>query len=142
MDVSALQATKAYFDTNLFIYLIEKNPEFEATVTTLIQHLDAMNCQIVTSELTLAECLVKPYATEDVQSQNHYQQGIQTTSFLQVEPITRDILIKSAQLRAELNNKLPDSIHLATAIEHGCDIFVGNDKSLKANSEIMLHYLS
>jgi len=53
---------KAYFDTNLFIYLIEKYPVHEMKVTELLQHLDAIGSQIMTSELTLAECLVKPYA--------------------------------------------------------------------------------
>jgi predicted nucleic acid-binding protein len=58
-----------------------------------------------------------------------------------VKPVSKEILVKSAQLRAELNNKLPDSIHLATAIEHDCDVFIGNDKSLKSNSEIQPHLL-
>lgn len=141
MELKTINAKKAYFDTNLFIYLIEKHPAYAEEVTALIQHLDAIGCQVLTSELTLAECLVKPYADKDTDSQERYQQGIQSSPFLDVKPVSKDILVKSAQLRAELNNKLPDSIHLATAIEHGCDVFIGNDKSLKSNSEIQLHLL-
>lgn len=33
-------------------------------------------------------------------------------------------------------NKLPNSIHLATALQCGCDIFVGNDKKLKVTEAI------
>jgi hypothetical protein len=78
---------------------------------------------------------------EDIDSQERYKQGIQSSPFLDVKPVSKKILVKSAQLRAELNNKLPDSIHLATVIEHGCDVFIGNDKSLKSNSEIQLRLL-
>ena len=80
-------------------------------------------------------------ADKDVDSQERYQQGIQPSPFLDVKPISKKILVKSAQLRAELNDKLADSIHLAIAIEHGCDVFIGNLKSLKSNLEIQLHLL-
>jgi predicted nucleic acid-binding protein len=142
MELKQITAKKAYFDTNLFIYLIEKHPVHQKKVTALIQHLDAIGCQIITSELTLAECLVKPYADQDTHSQKKYMQGIQSSPFLEVKPVSKNILVRSAQLRAELKNKLPDSIHLATAFEHGCSVFIGNDKSIKTNSNLPLYLLS
>lgn len=138
MGLITTKAKKAYFDTNLFIYLIEENPQYKENVVALIQHLETIGCKIFTSELTLAECLVKPFSDNDINSQENYKASIKSSKFLTVIPVSSEILIKAAQLRGSLKNKLPDSIHLASAIKSGCDIFVGNDKKIKTNSEIEL----
>lgn len=129
---------KVYFDTNVLIYLIENNPIYWDKIVALIAELDALNCEVVTSELTLAECLVKPFAENDKQSQGVYTASIKSSDFLTVKPVTKKILIEAARLRAVFKNKLPDSIHLATAFATGCDTFVGNDKKIKADDSIRL----
>ena len=136
MELTALSAKRAYFDTNIFIYLLEEHPEYYEKISKLIAHLDAIHCEIFTSELTLAECLVKPFADDDTHSQENYVQSLSSSEFLTVEPVTKEVLIKAAQLRAELKNKLPDSIHLASAVCHSCDLFVGNDKRLRSGDAI------
>ena len=43
-------------------------------------------------------------------------------------PISRDILHEAARLRANISGlKTPDAIHAATALLHGCTLFVSND---------------
>jgi len=46
------------------------------------------------------------------------------------------LLIEASRLRSLAKNKLPDSIHLATALQCDCDIFIGNDKKLKISGDI------
>jgi len=41
------------------------------------------------------------------------------------------ILERAAQLRAATNLKTPDAIHAATALEHGCTLFVTNDSTFR-----------
>jgi predicted nucleic acid-binding protein len=127
---------KVYFDTNTLIYLIEKTPVYIDKVTRIISELDELECRAFTSELTLAECLVKPFAEDDVRSQEIYISSIKTSAFLTVKPVSKKILIEASRLRSIYKNKLPDSIHLATALENGCDIFVSNDKKIKAGDGI------
>jgi len=110
---------KAYFDTNVLIYLLEENPTYIDKVSGIITDLENLGCQLFTSELTLAECLVKPFTDNDVDSQKIYLASIKTSEFLTVKPVSRKILIEASQLRAMYKNKLPDSIHLATALENG-----------------------
>ena len=136
MEIKNIHAKKAYFDTNVFIYLIENSPEYQSIITQLIQHLEATQCQIYTSDLTLAECLVKPFADNDISSQECYKESIKNSDFLIVKKVSRNVLIEASRLRSFVKNKLPDSIHLATALQCGCDIFVGNDKKLKISDEI------
>ena len=136
MEINSLTAKTAYFDTNVFIYLIENNPEYKDIITQLIQHLDTLDCQIYTSDLTLAECLVKPFADNDIDSQQCYKQSIANSDFLTVKQVSRNTLINAAKMRSLVKNKLPDSIHLATALQCECAIFVGNDKKLRTTEDI------
>lgn len=49
------------------------------------------------------------------------------------EPVTREILVAAAEIRAEYHQrlKLPDAIHLASAQLHGCETVLTNDRQLK-----------
>ena len=131
-------AKKVYFDTNVLIYLIENHPTYRDKVISLIASLDELNCEVITSELTLAECLVKPLAQNNKQSQDVYTASIKNSDFLTVKPVSRKVLVEAARLRSVFNNKLPDSIHLATALTTGCDAFIGNDKKIKVGDSIEL----
>ena len=129
---------KVYFDTNVLIYLIENHPTYRDKIIALIASLDELGCEVITSELTLAECLVKPFAENDKRSQDNYTASIKNSDFLKVKPVTKKVLIEAARLRSVYKNKLPDSIHIATALKTGCDVFVGNDKKIKVGESIAL----
>ena len=96
---------------------------------------------VVTSELTLAETLVGPIKTNNLLIQQTYRSFLTTTAVLEVVPISRRILEEAAQLRATSKLKLPDAIHLATALQSQCDSFLTNDvvyKSLNLTQVKML----
>jgi len=131
MEINDIQAKKAYFDTNIFIYLFEDHPKYQNQISELIEHLDSIGCQIISSEMSLAECLVKPYADDDTGSIELYTENLQTSDFLKMSPVSRDVLIQASSLRASLKNKMPDSIHVATAVIEQCDVFIGNDTGIK-----------
>lgn len=85
----------------------------------------------MTSEITMAECLVKPFAEKDIFAIEAYMAFVGEQASLPVVPISRPILLSAAQLRAETRLKLPDAIHLATAKWAECSAFVTNDRSIK-----------
>jgi len=63
--------------------------------------------------------------------------------FLQVVPVSREILVSAAQTRSQnLCLKLPDAIHFATAKDRGCQVFLTNDRRLKTYSCINTVILS
>lgn len=133
-----------YLDANIFIYLLEGYTDFAAILQQLMDLIDSGKLQTFTSELSLAEVLVKPIRDKNLALQSLYENTIQTTSSLTICPIDRDILIQAAKFRAKsLNNviRLPDAIHLATAQIHQCKCFITNDARLKnsfANMEVLL----
>ncbi len=122
---------RVYLDTNIFIYALEGYSTFRAVLTTVFGALDRHELAAITSELTLAEVLVKPFSDRSIEREKAYLQILQPSASLQMVPVSRDVLIAAARLRAETTMKLPDAIHAATAQITGCSYFLTNDTQLK-----------
>ena len=76
----------------------------------MFQCIDNGKVEAVTSELTLAEVLVKPMEKELTVQQAIYIQVITQTEHLKLSPVSLDILIGSAKIRGVAKGKLPDAI--------------------------------
>nr|WP_281268010.1 type II toxin-antitoxin system VapC family toxin [Methanospirillum stamsii] len=97
----------------------------------------------VTSELTLAEVLIKPLMDNNENLQMMYEEIMQSSDFLSLATIDRQILVEAARIRASSNAiHLPDAIHLATAQIHNCSCFITNDKRLKNNQPFQVIVIS
>lgn len=122
---------RIYLDTNIFIYALEGYPTFRTALATLFDALDRQELTAVTSELTLAEALVKPFLDRSVEREAAYLRMLQSSASLQMLPVNRDVLVAAARLRADTSIKLPDAIHAATAQIAGCSYFLTNDSHVK-----------
>ena len=111
-----------YADANIALYTINGHP----VCVPLWQTAQQGSISVVSSELTLLEILVTPIRLNDpvklTSTLNFWNRP--SASLL---PITQDILREAARLRALFNLKTPDALHAATAILHGCALFVTND---------------
>ncbi|MEW5856260.1 MAG: type II toxin-antitoxin system VapC family toxin [Cyanobacteriota bacterium] len=132
VGLNAIRGRIVYLDTNIFIYALEGYVDFVDDLTELFASIDAGNIRAVTSELTLAEVLVRPLIDGNIERQTAYQQVLQSSEVLEVVPVSRDVLIEAARLRAVANLRLPDAIHGATATLTGCETFLTNDRRLLA----------
>ncbi len=56
-----MSGKKAFFDTNIFIYLIEEHPRYVRKIDDLLRLLERDKYEIITSTLTVGEILTKPY---------------------------------------------------------------------------------
>lgn len=133
--MTSLSGPLIYLDTNILIQLFESGYEDRKIIRGLIAA--AKSKSFVTSELTLAESLVEPLRNRDVQLVNLYENWTISNQVLEVVPVQREILRHAAILRAQRRSlKLPDAIHLATALEAGCDVFLTNEKRLNGQYSI------
>ena len=138
-----LKGDRVYLDTNIFIYALEGFPDYVDTLTALFSEIDEGTLKAVTSELTLAEVLVKPLIDKNHHLQIIYQEAIQSSDYVDVIPIDRHILIEAAKIRAQSTTiHLPDAIHLATARMNHCTTFITNDKRLKFITDVHVAILS
>lgn len=120
-----------YLDTNVIISIIDGARGLDKEQAEFIAHVDEGRIEALTSELTLAECLVRPFANENTPLIKTYMRFLESRSNFPVIPVSRDILISAAQLRVEARLKLPDAIHAATARISDCTVFLTCDRRIK-----------
>ena len=140
--LKSIEGDKVYIDTNIFIYAIEGFEPYENELGDLFGAIDNGDIQSATSELTLAESLVKPIEEENVNQQQIYKETLQDRRHFRLIPVRRPILVESAHLRATTSLRLPDAIHLATAHEADCDTLITNDTGFRDSSHIDIIILS
>lgn len=133
-----MRGKRVYFDTNVFIYLIEGFPDLNAQLLEIRDSLQNGEAEIVTSELTICEALVKPFRANDARLVAGYRQFIEASGAFELRPTGRGIYVRARLYRARFGMKTPDAIHVATAVEARCELFVTNDETLKAPKEIRI----
>ena len=122
---------RIYLDTNIFIYALEEKSPRSDLLTQLFAVHDVEQPFLVTSELALAELLVRPYQTRNDGMVDAYDGLIRSSAWLEVRQVKRRTNIYAAILRAENRKiRLPDALHLASAIEAECTYFMTADKGL------------
>ncbi len=132
---------KIYFDTNIFIYVIEEIEINEFSIYQFFSSLLKDGHQIITSELTISECLVQPKKLNDQVLEEIYLNFlVDNENVLLVKP-NMGIWILASEIKAKYSFKLPDAIHIATAIQSGCSSIVTNDRQFKSIEEIDVLYL-
>ncbi len=134
--------TRIYLDANIIIYAVEGFLAYADTIQALLMAMDNAEIVAVTSELTLAEVLVKPMKDGKTEIQQAYRDFLQSTSVFEIIPISREILESAAQLRATMNFKLPEAIHEATAQQQSCDTFLTNDLRFKSSGVANIKLIS
>lgn len=131
---------KVYFDTNCIIYLLENNPTWFPKVVARITALRAADDELAIGDLARAECLIGPLKTGDAGLEARYRAFFSDPD-VKVLGMTVAVCERAAHLRAVYPFKLPDALHLATAIEQGCGVFVTNDAKLARCTEITVEVL-
>lgn len=124
--------TRLYLDANIFIRLFEGNDELsDALSTLLLTSRSNGNPFLTTSEFTLAELLVVPYRNADDHLIQLYDNWTLPNSHIEVRPIHRSVLWYAAVLRSQYPTlKLPDAIHVSSAIGFRCSHILTADKRL------------
>jgi predicted nucleic acid-binding protein len=122
-----------YLDTNIFVIAFETLDTKSELLSEIFGHVDSQPCiRFVTSELTLSELLVRPIRDRDAQAAARYEELISPSPWMDVFPISRTTLTAAAALRAEnANLKLPDAIHVATAMAAHCSHMLTNDYGIR-----------
>jgi predicted nucleic acid-binding protein len=122
---------RTYFDVNIFIYVIEAPEPFTRYAQQILLRLSEEGQVPVTSEFSLAECLVGARKASLPVVEKLYIGHFEDRSAVECVPLTRDLLIAAARAAGDTRMRLSDSIHVATAVATGCQSFVTNDRRLK-----------
>jgi predicted nucleic acid-binding protein len=134
--------TSVYLDTNIIIYAVEGYETYAAPIKALLKGLTDGEIIAVTSELTIAEVLVKPKRDGSVKLEEAYRRFLLPTKALRNSAVSREILEAAAGIRASSPLRLVDAIHWAPAMIEQCDSFLTNDDGFKSATGVRVVMLS
>lgn len=130
--IDAIGGRPVYLDANVFIYALEGYAAFSAELHALFVAIDAGTVVAHTSQLTLAEVLVKPLADGNAALAEMYRRAVTGSPHVMAHPVDLSVLEAAAAIRSAGKVRLADAVHLATARAAGCGAFLTNDKRLAA----------
>lgn len=128
--------SRAYLDANVLIGMIERVEDLTSAQLGLLAEMDLGKMIAVTSALSLAEVMVAPLARDDAALGNAYLELLRPDGALDVVPVSHGVLLEAARLRSLTRMKLPDAIHVATAITSDCTVFISADRGIRLPGEM------
>ena len=121
--------SRVFFDTNLFIYLMEEDGPLAAQVERILERMADRGDQLLTSVMTLGEVLVKPLAEGDEAWISQYE-SLLTGPGVSLLPFDAAAARIYGQVRMERVIRPPDAIQLACAAVAKTDLFITNNDVL------------
>ena len=130
-----------FLDSNVVIYLIERTPDFGPIAAKCIQSLIGRGERLVVSDLVRMECRVRPLRSKDAITLSALDNYFDSDD-VDVTAITPGVCNRAAAIRAQYRYSPMDSLHLAAAVEHGCERFLTQDLRLAGFPDIAIEALS
>lgn len=130
---------RLYLDTNVFIAMAEGIDDLSTQLYEFTGNQSRERPFFCTSELSLAELLVQPYRDENEPLIQLYDNWMHSSAWLEVRQVDRAVLRHAAIVRQQYRSiKLPDAIHISTAIGMGCTHFMSGDLRLPTKISLSL----
>ena len=118
-----------YWDTMLFVYLIEAHPVHGTRTKEIYTKMSDRGDSLCTSIFTLGEVLVGPYKHRAEELITRVR-GVLRPPAVELLPFTPEVAQRYARVRAEHRVSPADAIHLATASVARWFLFLTNDLRL------------
>jgi uncharacterized protein len=118
-----------FWDSMLFIYLVEDHPQFYEPVRQIRQRMIERRDRLCTSTLTLGEVLAIPESRHDSRLAARFR-AVFSHPNVETIPFTEETAEHFARIRADRTVAPADAIQLACAAQAGVDLFLTNDKRL------------
>jgi predicted nucleic acid-binding protein len=120
---------RVFWDTNLFIYLFEKNAEWSPRVIELRRRMLARGDELLTSYLTVGEVITKPKQLNNAMLERSYLKFFSGGS-VELVGFSLDAAQRYGDIRSRERIRPADAIQLACASAARTDLFVTNDNRL------------
>ncbi len=131
--------SKIFWDTNLFIYLIEDTGERGKQTVHLARRMEERQDELMASTLTLGEVLVKPHEAGDNELCQRYEAIL--SEHARLISFDEEAAKLYAAIRRDRTIRAPDAIQLACASRASADLFITNDERLSKAVVPGIHFI-
>jgi predicted nucleic acid-binding protein len=142
MNKAISSARRIYLDANIVIYFFEGAEETRIPARRLFTYANDYDIRLVTSEVTIGECLFGVYKKQRLELGPKYSALFDDADAIELIPVERETFAQAAEIGAPNNLKFVDAIHVATALAEGCNVFVTNDQGIKSTPDLTVVYLT
>ena len=134
--ITNLRGRLVCLDTAPIIYYVEEHPVYFPIIAPFFTALAQHEFRAVTSIISLAEVLVHPFQSGDIELGNNYRALLLGTDEITTVSVNQAIAERTASLRSTYRIRTPDAIQIATAIHMGATVVVTNDDRLPRLSKV------
>jgi uncharacterized protein len=122
--------SRIYWDTMLFIYWLEGNPNFGKRVDTIWSRMQERNDQLIAGALALGEVLAGAYKRGTDRQRIQDVKAAFESAVSEIVPFDAEAADLFGQIKGSWKVPSADAIHLACAAVAGTDLFLTNDRNL------------
>lgn len=122
---------RIYLDTNIFIFAVEGSDKVSGLLSELLIRAEVRPGMLFTSEVTIAELLVKPLKFQDNDLIKAFDNLVFCNKAVRVSPLPPMAYRYAAALRSHRASiKLPDALHLGAAMAGNASHFLTLDTGI------------
>jgi len=138
LDDALEGVTRLGLDTSPLIYFVERNLKYLDLVREIIRRVDVGEIEARSSVVTLTEVLTKPKQSGNADIEAQYSSLLLNSRNFALLPISIEIAVTAADLRARYNIRTPDALQIAAAMSANCQAFLTNDAALRRVSDLKI----
>ena len=141
-SLAQLVGYRVYIDTNIFIYFLDGQEPFFSAVAPFFEGV--LNGEIIgyTGEAVIAETMVQPYKLGNIAIIEKFKSFFYQEEFLTILSHDSQAFDFASRIAGTKGMKLVDSLHMATALQAGCEYLITHDKGIKSMEGIEIIQLS
>ncbi len=131
--------SRIFWDTNLFLYLLQSFGEPSRRAADLRRRMLERGDELLTSALTMGEVLVHPVEHKNEPVLAEIERAIPAGAV--VLPFDARAARRFAEIRAAWQISASDAVQLACASVANCDLFITNDDRLNHTNVDGIHFI-
>jgi len=143
VELSAvIEGPTVCLDTNILIYLLEGNDALARPLAQLKDAIEYRKARFIVSALAFSEILPPAAVRGNRAAVEQVCAFLANPKAFEIAPADTQICIQAGLLRGAFRRKIPDAIHVATALVSGCDCLLTNDDRIKTPNGLELLAIS
>jgi uncharacterized protein len=133
--------SRIYWDTMLFVYWFEDNPQYAARVEEIYRKMRQRKDKLLTSAFTVGEILAGSYRRGQADEGRNIRQLFESFE-VELIPFAAETAERYGQIRGSSRVSPADAIHLASAAHAGVDLFLTDDRELRSLVIPGIHFIA